>query len=260
MIAEVTPSMSELNAGSAQTGWRNLYTLAGLAACWIVLAALLDTVLTFLPGGATPDPGKGSVMDWFGLLQKNWFLGLRGLGILNVLTASCGVPVFLALYALHRRRQQAAAALVTAFLLLGVGLYIAGNPALSMLRLSSQYAGTTAAAEKSALLTAGQALLARGEDFTPGSFLSWAFFDLALVGMSGVMLRGGQFSKITAWLGILGFSLMLVYIFWSTFIPLYYNLALLVSMFGGLAAMAWELLIAHRLFQLGRGASDAGQP
>jgi hypothetical protein len=39
---------------------------------------------------------------------------------------------------------------------------------------------------------------------------------------------------------------------WSTFIPAYFELSLLVAMLGGLLNIAWYILTARKLFQLGR--------
>jgi hypothetical protein len=105
--------------------------LLAAAALVIILVSLLDIVITLFPWGATPDPGKGSVIDWFTLIQENWFLGLRGLGLLNVLTTASAVPVFLALYgaasqaAFQRQPIQAQTVLAAVTLFISVTIYIA---------------------------------------------------------------------------------------------------------------------------------------
>jgi len=43
-----------------------------------------------------------TAIDWFMLLQSNRFLGLRDLGLLNIVFTSMEIPIFLALYAAHR--------------------------------------------------------------------------------------------------------------------------------------------------------------
>jgi hypothetical protein len=101
-------------------------------------------------------------------------------------------------------------------------------------------------------VSAGEAVLARGEDFTPGSFIGFFFTEIAGLAISLVMLSGKVFSKSTAYSGIVGFALLSVFTVWATFIPVYYQVAMIFAMVGGLACLAWYILIAKRLFRLGR--------
>jgi hypothetical protein len=98
---------------------------------------------------------------------------------------------------------------------------------------------------------AGEAVLASGEDFTPGSFLGMMFGVIAAIAMSLVMLRGGIFGKGTAWIGIVGFTFLSVFTIWATFIPVLYGIAFFgFGMIGGLLALAWFALVARKLFLL----------
>jgi hypothetical protein len=238
----------------ADGSWRGVSLLAGGAALAIVLIALLDIVLTFVPGMATPDPGHATAAEWFAILQANWFLGLRGLGFWNVLTVTLMVPVFLALWAAHRRTHDAYAALATAVLVIGAAVYVANNPALAMLSLSYQHAAAASEAERALLAATGQALLARAEDFTAGSFLGFLLPLKAEILMALVLLRGGVFGQAAGWTGLLGCGLLLVFTTWATFVPVGYGIAMLVAAVGGLLTMAWLVLIARRLFQIGVAA------
>ena len=246
------PVSDPINSAS---GWERLYKLGGAAALVIILVSLLDLALSFLPVGATPDPGKGSVIDWFSLLHENWFLGLRGLGLWNIITAASSVLVFLALYGAHRRFDQAHAALAALLLCIGATIYISNNAALPMLTLSSQYTLATSEAQKAQLVTAGQVLLAQAEDFTPGSFVGFFITEVAEILMALVLLRGRLFGKPTAWVGLVGFIMLMIFTIWSTFVPVSYNAALLVAMLGGLLSLVWFFLVARRLFQLGQSVA-----
>ncbi len=85
--------MSEIESSSH---WKGLYRIGGAAALVPVVLGLLDIVLSILPAGAAPDPGKGNVLEWFALLQDNSFLGLRGLGLWNIATLILTIPLYLA--------------------------------------------------------------------------------------------------------------------------------------------------------------------
>jgi hypothetical protein len=246
------------DAKTAASGWESLYRLGGAAALVIILVSLLDIIITLFPWGATPDPGKGSVIDWLLLIQANWFLGLRGLGLLNLVTTALAVPVIFALFLTtnpatgDQRQNQAYAGLALIILCIGVTTYIATNSALDMLALSNRYGLATGEAQRSQIVAAGQVLLAQAEDFTPATFAGFFLTEIAYILMAVVLLRSRFFGKAAAWVGLLGFILMLVSTTWATFIPVLYDATVLLAMFGGLLCMAWFFLVARRLFRLGR--------
>lgn len=254
--ARMPRRMDEPRLEVAEGAWRSLYTVGGAAALTSLLVVLLDIVLSILPGPATPEPGKGTVIDWFVLLQDSWFMGIRGLGFLNVVNMTLAIPLFFALYGAHRRANGAYATLAAILLSIGATVYITNNAALPMLDLGRQYAASTSESERAQLVAAGQALLARSEDFTPGSFLGFFFSEVGQIAMAIVMLRSGVFSRVTAWAGITGFVLLFVFTVWATFVPVFYDVAMLVAMVGGLSSMLWNILVARRLFQLGWGAAE----
>jgi hypothetical protein len=124
-----------------------------------------------------------------------------------------------------------------------------------MLTLSRQFAMAADESQKSLLIATGQALLAQAEDFTPGSFIGFFFSEMGILTMALVMLRSRLFSKVTAWLGLAGFVALFIFTAWATFFPVFYDLAVILGMVGGLFSMAWFILVGSRLFQLGQTAS-----
>lgn len=122
--------------------------------------------------------------------------------------------------------------------------------AFSMLELSSQYAAATTETQKSLLAAAGQAMLARGEDFTPGSFMGFFLTEAASIIMAMVMLRSKVFSKLTALVALFGYGCLLMFVVWATFIPVKFQVAMIFAIIGGLLSLVAYILIARRLFQL----------
>src|SRR5512140_2570807 len=97
------PHTTESRLVTVNAGQARLYRLGGMATLLIVLTALAEIIITFLPGEyASAD----TVSDWFTLLQNNWFLGLRNLGLLNIVMTLLGIPMFLALYSSLRDVHQ----------------------------------------------------------------------------------------------------------------------------------------------------------
>jgi len=95
-------------------------------------------------------------------------------------------------------------------------------------------------------------MLAR-EDLTSDAFMGFFFTEVASIMMAIVMFRGKIFSKLTALAGILGSGLMLVFNICAAFVPVrYYAMAIIIAMSAARLIIAWYILMAQRLFQLGR--------
>ena len=234
---------SEITTNSQQP----LYRLGGVAALLVLLTALLEILITFLPGGYTT---VETVVDWFTLLQNNWFMGLRNLGLLNIVLTALGIPVLFALYTAHRSTERTFAALAFIISMIGTAVFYATNRAFPMLDLSLRYAAAATEMERAALVAAGQAMLSVGQSHTPGTFLAFFLLESAGVMMSLVMLHSGIFSKATAVAGLLGFGMLLLFEFISSFVLGLGNVTMILAMLGGLSTMVWYVLIARRLFRL----------
>jgi uncharacterized membrane protein len=82
--------------------------------------------------------------------------------------------------------------------------------------------------------------------------MGYLFTNVAAIMMGVVMLRSKIFSRLTAWAGILGFGLLLIFNTCAAFAPAIFDVAMIFAGIGGLLFMAEYILIARRLFQLGR--------
>lgn len=242
--------MDTSHAATAGSSYKSLYKVGATTALLVVVVAVVDSIMGL--SGEARGPGTLTAIDWFTLFADNWFLGLANLGLFNMIYYVLTVPTFLALLAAHRRGHQTSAALATIFWLIGVTIYISTNTALPMLSLSGQYAAAATESQKSLLVAAGQAMLAQGEDLTAGAFMGFLIPELATIIMSIVMFRSKVFSKVTALAGILAFGLLMVFNILAAFVPAMFSVAMVFAMSGALFVMAWYVLVARRLFQLGR--------
>lgn len=236
------------------TSVQSLYRIAGIAALLALSANLLDIVVGMGETELTI-AGSQSALDWFALYQASAFKGMYLLGILNIIYAVCLLPVYFGLYAAHRRTHGLYAASAMAVYFIGMAIYIANNAAIPMLVLAEKYAASGSDAQRALFASAGEAVLAAGEDFTPGAFPGMFLEIVAAVAIALVMLGGATFPKRTAWIGVIGFSLLTVFTVWATFVPVYYEIAFYgFGMVGGLFVLAWFVLIARRFFQLSKAA------
>jgi hypothetical protein len=230
---------------TAEPGCKAFYKVGGAAVLISVLVVLAEIAIGFLPGVELASRRTVTVIDWFTLFQNNWFLGLRNLGLLNLIGAAFLTPAFLAMYFALRRENKPWAALGAILFFMGMAVYLASNRAFAMLSLSGQYASAATDAQRSMLVAAGQTMLVEGLNRV-GIFL----IDAAGLVLSAVMLRGKVFGKATAIAGVVGNGLMIVLEVILAFAP-GWNGWMIVAICGGVSIMAWYLLVGGRLLRMG---------
>lgn len=242
---------------TSDASWNNLYRVGAATALIAIVVAFLEMLITFLPGGART-AASATAVEWFTLYQNNAFMGLRNLGLMNLIGIAFMAPTFFALYAAHRRVNPASAAFAAILYFIGIAVYIAGNVAFPMLALSQQYAAVTTEAQRAMLAAAGETLLAVGQSHTPGTFMGFFLTEVAGVLIAWVMLRSHIFSRATAYVGLLAWALLLLFDICSAFVPAAFAVAMIFAMGGGLLMIAWYILLARRFFQLGRAVNPVG--
>lgn len=233
--------------------WSWLYKIGGVATLIAMFVNILDVLLGF---GETEvvTYGVRSATEWFAVYQESWFKGMYALGIFNMIYMVFMLPVYFALFGAHQRRQAIPVILVIIVYLLTMSIYFSTNAAIPMFVLSNKYALASTDLQKTIFIAAGEAVLARGEDFTPGAFVGLFLGGLAAIAMSLIMLRGGIFGKANAWIGIVGFTCLSLFTILATFVPALYTIAFYgFGSIGGLLALTWFALVARRFFQLAKG-------
>ncbi len=245
-----------LTPAGVDPNWKNIYRIGGLAAVLILLTSLAEILITFLPGGYI---APLSVTDWFALFHNNWFLGLRNLGLLNIVMTTLEIPMLFAIYAAHRNAfaPYATLALIVAFL--GIATFYATNRAFPMLDLSARYASASTAEQRATIAAAGEAMLAVGRSHSPGTFLAFFLIESGAILLSVVMLLGNIFSKPTAYFGIVSCGLLLLFDICVSFVPSLAGAMLIVAMLGGISAMVWYFLVARRLLQIASSLNAGGR-
>ncbi len=237
--------------------WKSLYRFGGITALTTVLVMLSEIFITMLPGGgATGIEDSAGAVSWFALFQDNWFMGLRNLGLINLIAMTLGIPTFIALYGAHRHTHKVYAAFALILFLIAAGVYFAINTALPMFSLSAKYAAAATEAERASFVAAGEALLARGESHTPGTYLTFLFGELAGITMSLIMLKGRVFRNTAGWFGLAGFGLLFIFEVLASFVPHLFSLAMVFAIAGGIAAIIWYVFIGLGLLRL--AASNYG--
>ncbi len=223
------------DASTAESVWKPLYKTGGIAA--LIMAVIIPIQSFVFIAYPPPD----TVIGYFTLFQKNWFLGLLDLDFLYLIDSVLMILIYLPLYVALKRTSESFTAIGLAFSLVGIAAFFPSRTAFEMLNLSNQYATAATDAQRTIFLAAGQAMLAiySGTAFDVYYVLS----AVALLIFSLVMLKSTIFSKATAYLGILAGILMIIPSTAGT-IGIYFGRASLVPWF------VWLILFARRLFQM----------
>lgn len=235
---------------NSETQWKSIYTVGGIATVIALLGIVIDMIVGSTTGSdlsALPQ----TALERFTQFQASPWLGLYHLDLLNTVNQLFMIPAYFALYAAHRKVNEAYSLLALIVFLVASTIFITTNSALPMLELSHKYAGATSESQKMLLAAAGEAMLARGAHGTLGVFIGFMLPNVAGLIMSVVMLKGKIFSKVTAYLGVAGNILISIYVVLVTFAPGVEKMAITFAMPGGLLLMAWTILFTIRLFQLG---------
>jgi hypothetical protein len=231
----------------------SLFRIGGAAA---LLCALMYVVALgiYVPANRAGPP-PGTVLEWFTLLQARPLTGLFFLGLADIIIMILWGPMALALYAALKPCNRPWSTIATAFVFVGMAVYLATNTAFSMLSLSHRYAAAVTAAEKSTVMAAGQAILAVSEG-TGGQYAGMPLVWLAGLILSVIMLRSEEFLRATAWLGIVGLGLLMAsmpFAGYTTTGPSTAVRSAIVAVTyigGGLLSLAWYVLVGLRLLKL----------
>lgn len=244
------------NSDLADSHWKRLY-LSGHVAVWVMLLIfrrwLSSEFMLFRMIGIVHEPTAipNSAVDWFALLRVHPLIGLTLLNAFDMVTFLLTGFIFLCLYAALRRTDQGFMTMALALSFVGIAVYIASNPAFSMLALSRQYAIAAADAQRSLLVSKAQALLAVENPLALGQNVAFVLVNVAGLIISTVMLRRSVFSRRTAYMGLLHNALALGFpigVALAPGVPAVPGAAWIVSVFFWLL---WYIGIARTLRQLG---------
>ena len=225
--------------GETEQGWKPLFNLGGVSALMMV-GIIIAQMIVFM---SAPPPYEGVASAWFALFQNNKIIGLINFELLMIVYVFLSIPITLSLYVLLRRVSPSFTTLYVVLSLIGIMSFIVARPAFEMLFLSNGYAAATTDAERAVYLSAGETLLAvfHGTAFQ----VSYVLGSLGGLIISIVMLKTDVFSKTTAYLRIASS----VFDF-GLYVP---AVGMYISIFSVLFLLIWDILVAQRLFQLGRG-------
>lgn len=218
--------------------WRPMFRLASISAVVVVCMIPLQATVFLL------SPPPRTVLEYFGLFQRNPVLGLLDLDLLLSVDYLVMVPLYLALYLAVRRRLATPALLGLVAALFSVGLFLVSREAtFSMWQLSSQYTAATDPGQQAALVASGQMLLTW---YNGGTFgLSYLLGGASTLLFSWPMWRHRIFGTAPGLVGIITGLTMLV--------PANTGpVGLTLSMLSLIPTAIWLILLARAFRRIGR--------
>lgn len=227
----------ESHPSSIDNNWHNLYFTGSLSALSIVILIPLQVIIFILY------PPPSTVIDWFTLFQNNRLIGLLDLDLLLIVDQILFGLILLALFIKLQHAERSFSLIAFILGLMGIISYFSSTIAFEMMSLSDQYASVTTQVEKNNLVIAGQSLLIRwtGTAFAVGYIL----LGISFLIMGLIMLRSSDFSKITAYLGIISGILSLI--------PASFGTIGLIFAFTSLITIElWCIFLAHTFYYVGK--------
>jgi hypothetical protein len=227
-------------SSSIDEKWSGLVRMGGFAC----VAMLVFTFIQFVVFILWPPPD--SVLDFFNLFQKNALLGLLSMDLIYIANNTVLILIYLALYAALKPVHASAALIALVLGLVGIAAYYSSNTAFEMLSLSRQYAAAVSEAQRTALLGAGQSMLAiyGGTAFD----VYYVFNAATLLIFSVLILRSPWFTRTIAGMGLASGVLMIIPSTAGT-------IGLTLSLASLLPWIVFLILITPRLFRLSKKAS-----
>ncbi|HEX2970041.1 MAG TPA: DUF4386 family protein [Bacteroidales bacterium] len=229
---------------------RKIYLTGALTSLIVILLTVLDIIIGTSTGGdLTAIPLTST--DKFIQLQEHELSGLYNLDLLNLVISLFFIPTFIALYIGLRTDNEPLGILSLIVFTIGTTVFITNNAALPMLELSHKYqiAGPD---QKNIYAAAGEALLAKGAHGSFGVLPGFVLITLSELLISLAMIKGIMFSKATAYFGVSGTTLLLIYLILVTFNPSSKEFAMLLAAPGGILSLIWMILFTVRLFKLSK--------
>ena len=174
------------------------------------------------------------------------------MGLMNIFATSLMIPVFFALFGLHREKMLVFSGLALIIHIVGYAVFMADNTSFAFLELANKYASAGSESERAILISAGEALFARGASHTPGTFPGFLIGEISSIFFSIIILRGGMLKKAIGIIGIISFSFLLIFEVVSSFISSLFDEAMIFAMVGGILTLVWYVMVGAGLWKHSR--------
>lgn len=226
---------------------KSLYTIGGVAAILQLITILTYSVLIAVLG-----PKPTSAEEYFAIYQASPLEAVLRGDFLLLILIGLYLGIFPALYIALRRLSPVYTALATLFTIITVTLTFANESTFSLLHLGKQYVAVSNDALRIQLQAAGEAVIASDMWNSSGAYMGGILLQGSGVMISVIMLRSKDFSKITAYAGLLGNGFDLIQHIIHPFTP---SISAFIMMFMGLFYFVWFPMLGRDFLRLSKEQS-----
>jgi hypothetical protein len=222
---------------------KSLYTIGGIAAILQLIAILSFSVVMGVLG-----PKPTSAEEYFAIYQNDRLQAfLRG-DIFLLFLIGLYLGTFPALYVALRRLSPIYTALAALFTVIAVTGTFATESTFSLFQLGGKFAAATDI-QRAQLISAGEAIMASDMWNSTAAYMGGILLQGSGMMMSVIMFRSKDFSKVTAYSGLLGNGFDFVQHVLHIFLPSVSNA---IAMFMGVFYFVWFPMLAWDFFKLAR--------
>jgi hypothetical protein len=229
---------------SNEKQWQKMYLIGAVSSFTAMLVMIAEIFITALPDGA---PVQLTMTKLLEMYNRNWFMGMRYMGLMNIFASTLLIPVFISLYGVHRKTNRLFAPIALIISLIGYIIFMSDNVAFPILELSRKYSLSDSESEKMMILSAVEALFAKGASHTPGTFPGFFIGQIASIFFCIVIISGKIFKKKTGIIGLIAFIFLLIFEIVASFIKSLFNQAMIFAVIGGISAIIWYILVGLEL-------------
>jgi hypothetical protein len=86
---------------SSENQWKMLYKAGAVSVYSAMVIMVIEILLTALPEGARVYHNIGELLEMY---NRHWFMAMRYMGLMNIFATTLMIPVFFALFGLHREK------------------------------------------------------------------------------------------------------------------------------------------------------------
>jgi hypothetical protein len=223
--------------------WTGLIRVGGAAAFLLIGMTIIQATVYFLWPPPSFEPTYDAVTHWFMLLRMDPIVGLLNLDLLMIVDYILNLIIFLGLFLVLKNINRTLMVIALLLGFIGVAVYFPSNPAFGMLTLSNIFTSASQT-EQNIIISAGQAIMAtfKGTAFV----VSYILNAVSGLIMSFVMLKSTFFSRVTAYIGIVFYSMNLIPAS-AGMIGFYISFLSLLPM------LLWLFLIGRKMVFIGKG-------
>jgi hypothetical protein len=222
---------------------KGLYLIGGIAAALQLVVILVYAVVAAMLGSK-----PASAEAYFAIYTESPVAAILRGDFLLLILIGLYLGTFPALYAALRRESPVFTALATLFTIMAVTEVFATESTFSLHHLGNQFI-TASEAQRAQLIAAAEAVIASDMWNSSGAYMGGILLQGSGMMVSLIMLRSKDFSKVTAYAGLIGNGIDLIQ---HILHPLAPSIVAPAKMLMGVFYLTWYPMLARDFFRLAK--------